>query len=114
MPPDGVKPITHDAILRYEEISVVAKAAAELGINKLRLTGGEPLVRKDRRRTFSRLSQIYGYFRELAKTSRRVLVEVIGKTEEGREILLAAIADENGIHSLSQLKEATAALAGSR
>jgi len=37
--------MSHNDILRYEEIYTVARAAAELGIDKLRLTGGEPLVR---------------------------------------------------------------------
>ena len=45
----------------------------------------------------SRTAQIYGYFRALAKATPRVRVEVIGKSEEGREILLVAIADEEGI-----------------
>ena len=62
----------------------------------------------------SRTAQIYGYFRELARTSPRVKVFVIGKTEEGREILLAAIADEDGIRDLERLKAATAALADPR
>jgi hypothetical protein len=62
----------------------------------------------------SRTSQIYGYFRELAKATPRVRVEVIGKTEEGREILLAAIADEEGIRNLDRLKAAAAALADPR
>jgi hypothetical protein len=59
-------------------------------------------------------SQIYGYFRELAKASSRVHTEVIGKTEEGREIILAAIGDEEGIRNLTLLKAATAALADPR
>ncbi len=62
----------------------------------------------------SRTGQIYGYFRELAKATPRVRVEVIGKSEEGREILLAAIADEEGIRNLDRLKAATAALADPR
>ena len=37
--------ISHHDVLTYEEIATVAHAAVELGINKLRLTGGEPLVR---------------------------------------------------------------------
>ncbi len=45
MPPEGVHLIPRGEILSYEEIYLVAQAAAELGINKLRLTGGEPLVR---------------------------------------------------------------------
>ena len=62
----------------------------------------------------SRTTQIYGYFRELAKATPRVRVEVIGKSEEGRDILLVAIADEEGIRNLDRLKTATAALADPR
>ena len=45
MPPEGVPWRPHGEILRYEEIEIIARAAAELGISKVRLTGGEPLVR---------------------------------------------------------------------
>jgi cyclic pyranopterin phosphate synthase len=45
MPPEGIVQISHYDILSYEEIYTLVKAAAELGINKVRLTGGEPLVR---------------------------------------------------------------------
>ena len=45
MPPEGVVCRPHEEILRYEEIETVVRAAAELGISKIRLTGGEPLVR---------------------------------------------------------------------
>lgn len=45
MPASGVDSLSHNEILRYEEIIKVAQAAATLGITKIRLTGGEPLVR---------------------------------------------------------------------
>ncbi len=45
MPAAGVQLMSHGDILTYEEIYTIAKAAAELGINKVRITGGEPLVR---------------------------------------------------------------------
>src|SRR4030042_547935 len=45
MPQEGLTLMPHYDILSYEEIYTLAKAAAELGINKIRLTGGEPLVR---------------------------------------------------------------------
>jgi len=45
MPEEGVPLRSHDEILRYEEIVLVVRAAAALGISKIRLTGGEPLVR---------------------------------------------------------------------
>jgi len=46
------------ALLTYEEIYTVAKAAAELGINKIRITGGEPLVRSGLPKLIQMLAQI--------------------------------------------------------
>lgn len=46
MPPEGVPQCNHGDILRYEEIALIVRAAAELGIHKVRLTGGEPLARQ--------------------------------------------------------------------
>ena len=62
----------------------------------------------------TRSARIHGYFRALARSSPRVRVETIGRTEEGRDILLAVIADEAGIRDLERLKAATAALADPR
>ena len=45
MPPEGVEKHAHTEILRYEELALVIRAAAEIGITKIRLTGGEPLTR---------------------------------------------------------------------
>ena len=45
MPSSGIHQMSHQDILTYEEIYTVARAAAELGISKVRITGGEPLVR---------------------------------------------------------------------
>ena len=59
-------------------------------------------------------AKAYSYCRALAAASPRVRVFTIGKSEEGRDILLVAIADEKGIASLDQLKSATAALADPR
>lgn len=46
MPPEGVERLPHKEILSFEEISSVVSAGVGLGINRVRLTGGEPLVRK--------------------------------------------------------------------
>jgi len=56
----------------------------------------------------------YAYCRALAAASPRVRVFTIGHSEEGREILLLAIADESGVRDLDRLKAATAALADPR
>ena len=46
MPREGIKKLRHGAILTYEEILRLARIAVGLGIEKVRLTGGEPLVRQ--------------------------------------------------------------------
>lgn len=46
MPEEGVCQLSHDDILRIEEIARVVRVAAGLGVRSVRLTGGEPLVRK--------------------------------------------------------------------
>src|ERR1700692_2453516 len=56
----------------------------------------------------------YAYARALAAASPRVRVFTIGKSEEGRDIIMLAIADEAGIRDLDRLKAATAALADPR
>jgi len=47
MPEKGISSIGHEEVLRYEEIVKIVKVATEVGINKIRITGGEPLIRKD-------------------------------------------------------------------
>lgn len=47
MPTEGVCKLLHDDMLRYEEILRLARVAVGLGITKIRITGGEPLVRRD-------------------------------------------------------------------
>lgn len=47
MPAEGVALCTHEDVLRYEEIVQIARAALALGIDTFKLTGGEPLVRRD-------------------------------------------------------------------
>jgi len=62
----------------------------------------------------SSTAKIYGYFRALAAASPRVRVEVIGRSEEGRDILLVAVADDQGIRDIEKLKAAAAELADPR
>ena len=74
MPPEGVPQMSHSEILSYEEIRAVVQAAAELGINKIRLTGGEPLVRADFPELIKILSQIEG-IQELSLTTNGILLK---------------------------------------
>lgn len=58
MPIEGVKLVKYGDILRYEEIVKIVQIAAEIGIRKIRLTGGESLVRKNLPRLVAELSSI--------------------------------------------------------
>lgn len=73
MPPEGVLWRPHAHILRYEEIETVVRAAAELGISKVRLTGGEPLVRPGVVDLVRMLAGVPG-IGDLAMTSNGVLL----------------------------------------
>ena len=46
MPAEGIKLLRHEDILSFDEIFEVANIAVEMGVHKIRITGGEPLVRK--------------------------------------------------------------------
>jgi cyclic pyranopterin phosphate synthase len=66
--------MSHSEILSYEEIRTVVRAAAELGINKIRLTGGEPLVRAELPKLIKMLSRIEG-IQELSLTTNGTLLK---------------------------------------
>ncbi|HEX6864339.1 MAG TPA: M14 family zinc carboxypeptidase, partial [Thermoanaerobaculia bacterium] len=61
-----------------------------------------------------RVSEIYGYYRRLDEASDRVQVETIGRTEEGREILLVAVSDAENLAQAGRWREITARLADPR
>jgi cyclic pyranopterin phosphate synthase len=46
MPEQGIQLMKHEDILTFDEITEVISAAVEMGVDKVRITGGEPLVRK--------------------------------------------------------------------
>ena len=71
--PEGIKRISMDELLTYEEIAFVCAQAAELGIDSFRITGGEPLVRKGCTALVSMLKRIPG-IRRVAMTTNGVLL----------------------------------------
>src|SRR5690348_2830218 len=75
MPEKDVHFIDRREILSFEEIERFVRVAAQLGITKLRLTGGEPLVRKDLPVLVRKLAAIPG-IRDLALTTNAVLAEM--------------------------------------
>jgi len=73
MPETDVEFAQRSEILDFEEIERFARIAAKLGITKLRVTGGEPLVRRDLPVLIGRLAAIPG-IRDLALTTNGVLL----------------------------------------
>ncbi|MDQ1354732.1 MAG: Radical protein [Acidobacteriota bacterium] len=74
MPAEGVVPKSHEDILSYEKIVEVAREAIGLGIKKIRLTGGEPLIRKNFLSLVKQLKKLPG-LKELTLTTNGVLLE---------------------------------------
>ena len=60
MPEEGVQMAGHADILRYSEIIQIAEAMAGLGVHKIKLTGGEPLVRRNLPQLVADLKRIEG------------------------------------------------------
>ena len=74
MPSEGVPQMAHSEVLSYEEIRTIVKAAAQLGVSKVRLTGGEPLVRAELPNLVRMLSQIEG-IEELSLTTNGTILK---------------------------------------
>jgi len=73
MPAEGVKLIRHEDILTYDEITEFTRVAVAAGINKVRVTGGEPLVRKGVINLIAMLSAIEG-ITDLSMSTNGVLL----------------------------------------
>jgi GTP 3',8-cyclase len=73
MPPEGMPWIPHDEILTFEEIERIVSATAKAGLRKIRITGGEPLVRRDLVQLVARLSAIPG-IQDIAMTTNAILM----------------------------------------
>ena len=78
MPAEGVALSPRDHLLSFEEIARVATVGARLGLSKIRLTGGEPTVRRDLPHLVSMLRQIDG-IREIAMTTNAALLGQLAK-----------------------------------
>jgi cyclic pyranopterin phosphate synthase len=74
MPEEGIPLIRHDDLLTYEEILRIVRVFAKEGISKVRLTGGEPLVRKGVINFISQLSEIKEV-KDLSLTTNGILLK---------------------------------------
>ena len=73
MPEKGIQLMRHEDILSFDEITEVVRAAAALGINKVRITGGEPLVRRDLPALVAMIAAING-IEDLGMTTNGILL----------------------------------------
>ena len=78
MPEEGIPLIPHQEILTYEEILRIVRVFAAQGISKIRLTGGEPLVRKGIVDFVARVSEIEG-IKDLSLTTNGILLKELAR-----------------------------------
>ena len=74
MPETGIKWIEHKKIISFEEIEAIVKVVVNIGIDKFRITGGEPLVRKGIVELIRMMSSVKGV-KDLALTTNGILLE---------------------------------------
>lgn len=74
MPDEGINKLSHYNILTFEELYILVKEAIDLGIRKVRITGGEPLVRFGVVDFISKISKLDG-LEDIALTTNGILLE---------------------------------------
>lgn len=73
MPESGIKLMDSSELMTFEEIEKVVKACAALGVSKIRITGGEPLARKNAAALVSKIKAIEG-IEEVSMTTNGILL----------------------------------------
>lgn len=79
MPKDGICKMSHDDVLRIEEMFKIAKIFVSLGVEKIRLTGGEPLVRRGVVDLVESIAKLEG-IKDLTMTTNGVLLKKYAKS----------------------------------
>ena len=117
MPEDGVCKKTHEEMLTEDEIIMAVEAAASLGIRKLRITGGEPLVKKNIVSICRRAAAVPG-IREVCITTNGTLLPELARPlrEAGvnRVNISLDTLDPKKFHYISRVGELDQAVAGIR
>jgi GTP 3',8-cyclase len=78
MPAEGLQWLAREEILSFEEIARIVRVLARLGVDEVRLTGGEPLVRRDLPVLVEQLARIEGV-RDLSLTTNGVLLDRLAR-----------------------------------
>jgi GTP 3',8-cyclase len=74
MPAEGIQLLRHEDILSFDEITEVARIAVAMGVRKIRLTGGEPLVRRGIIDLVRMIAEIEG-LEDLSMTTNGILLD---------------------------------------
>lgn len=74
MPENGIECVSMDEILTFEEIARICEQASSIGISRLKITGGEPLVRKEIPKLVKMLHDIDG-IEQVTMTTNGILLE---------------------------------------
>jgi len=74
MPEAGLPWLRREEILSYEELAAIVEAAASVGVRRIRLTGGEPLVRRDLSRLVALIAAVPG-IEDIALSTNGLLLE---------------------------------------
>lgn len=77
MPEEGLEMTAHEEILSYSEIVKICRLMAEMGLKKIKLTGGEPLVRKELPELVKRLKAIPGIEKVTLTTNGVLLADLM-------------------------------------
>ncbi len=117
MPEEGIRLLPHDGILSFEKIEAIARAAIGLGMTKIRLTGGEPLVRKGIVDLVAMLGAIRG-LKTLAMTTNGTLLAPLAPALAASGLQSVNISldclDPDRYRKLTRGGDVEAALAGAR
>lgn len=74
MPENGITSVPHNEILTFDEISRICRIGVSLGISRIKLTGGEPLVRKDLPELVGMIRRIQG-IEQVSLTTNGILLK---------------------------------------
>ena len=100
MPPEGVEWKSHDSVLSFEEFLIVCAVMSELGLRKIKVTGGEPLVRRGVASFIKNLKTLPGIESVTLTTNGLLLgsyldeAEILGALPDGVNISLDALNPE--------------------
>ena len=115
MPAEGVQWVDHSDVLTYEQITRLVGLFAQLGVEKVRLTGGEPLVRKGLDRLVRSIKQVSGIRRVYLTTNGLLLADqlpgLLAAGLDGVNISLDTL-DRAQYEALTRRDELDRALAG--